>query len=140
MNKFLDYVAGFAFNEDMTKVIMVKKEKPNWQKGKINAVGGKVNGHEFYPTAMSREFLEETGIETTFEEWNDVIAIKGKDFKVVFYMTKLDDERFHSAQSMEEEEILILNVMDVKLYDRIDNIDMLLDMCYYKERTGFVFE
>jgi 8-oxo-dGTP diphosphatase len=47
--------------------------KPDWQAGKLNGVGGKIEPGETSKTAMAREFHEETGVLTLPLEW-DVFA------------------------------------------------------------------
>lgn len=44
------------------RIIFVKKDRPEWQKGRINLVGGKVEESETFPEAVIREVREETGI------------------------------------------------------------------------------
>jgi len=74
------YVAGFAFNGD--RVLLIEKTKPEWQAGKLNGIGGKVEkyDHDEY-AAQCREFWEETGISTNALNW-----------------TKFDVERFDHAE------------------------------------------
>lgn len=36
------YVCGFLMSYDMDKVVLIKKNRPDWQKGKWNGVGGKI--------------------------------------------------------------------------------------------------
>lgn len=67
MVKSNQYVLGFAFNPQLTEVVLIEKNKPDWQKGFLNGVGGKVEEGETDFEAMVREFEEETGIRT--EEW-----------------------------------------------------------------------
>ena len=40
---------------------VIKKERPVWQAGLLNAIGGHVEKGEYPVEAMQREFLEETG-------------------------------------------------------------------------------
>ena len=61
-NNTIYYVVGFLFNPDMTEVVLIKKNRPDWQKGLLNGVGGKIESGEDPITAMIREFKEETGI------------------------------------------------------------------------------
>lgn len=56
------YVVGFCFNPSMTHVALIEKLKPEWQKGKLNGVGGKVEDGETAGHAMVREFYEEAGV------------------------------------------------------------------------------
>ena len=57
----VEYVLGFMFNEAESKVLLVWKNRPAWQAGKLNGVGGKIEAGETPVQAMNREFAEETG-------------------------------------------------------------------------------
>lgn len=56
------YVVGFLFSEDRQWVALIRKTKPEWQAGKLNGIGGKIEWGESHFTAMGREFKEETGL------------------------------------------------------------------------------
>lgn len=56
-------VAGFLFNQWTNTVLLIEKQKPDWQAGRLNAVGGKIESGESARAAMKREFYEETGID-----------------------------------------------------------------------------
>ncbi len=64
------YVLGFAFTPSRKGVILIKKLRPNWQAGKLNGPGGKIEAGETPEQAMIREFKEETGIQTLLGQWN----------------------------------------------------------------------
>lgn len=70
------YVVGFAFWRDSVLLIH-KKKGPSYVVGKLNGVGGKIEKDETVKTAMSREFMEETGVETWPSAWNSVAVMKG---------------------------------------------------------------
>ena len=61
------YVVGFYFT-DTKKVVLITKMKPEWQKGKLNGVGGHIEEGELPAQAMAREFMEETGYDS-FIDW-----------------------------------------------------------------------
>jgi 8-oxo-dGTP pyrophosphatase MutT (NUDIX family) len=72
----MDYVLGFAFTVDGS-VALIRKAKPEWQAGKLNGIGGKIE--EFDPSpvhAMTREFMEETGVFLEPHLWREVGAVK----------------------------------------------------------------
>lgn len=103
------YVLGLAFTN--TGVLMVKKNRPKWQEGLLNFVGGKVEDEEYSLFAMIREFKEETGIETKEEDWKFFGGMQrkfpsenGDDFSVSLFYTEPDD-KFLNFQTMEDEEI-----------------------------------
>ena len=60
----MTYVAGFTFSENDTDVLLIEKQNPAWQRGFLNAVGGKIEPGEQPLEAMTREFKEETGVRT----------------------------------------------------------------------------
>ena len=103
------YVLGLAFTN--TGVLMVKKNRPKWQEGLLNFVGGKVEDEETCLFAMIREFKEETGIETEEKNWKyfgfmqrEYPSENGDDFAVSLYYTEPND-KFLNFQTMEDEEI-----------------------------------
>jgi 8-oxo-dGTP pyrophosphatase MutT (NUDIX family) len=63
------YVLGFAFTQDLRLVVLIEKARPEFMRGLLNGVGGAVEPGEDPRKAMVREFLEETGLPTTDEEW-----------------------------------------------------------------------
>lgn len=61
------YVVGFLIDTQLN-VVLIRKNKPQWQAGKLNGVGGKIEENESAYDAMVREFSEEAGI--IFTSWN----------------------------------------------------------------------
>lgn len=85
----MDFVVGYMRESLSNRVIMVRKTKPAFQAGLLNGVGGKVDhwvdgfpGRRETPLeAMVREFREETGIETTPDEWRLIMYMQDtRDF------------------------------------------------------------
>lgn len=81
------YVVGFMFTEDLKNVVLIKKNRPEWQKGKLNGVGGHARDGETFEAAMVREFLEETGVKTNIPQWSFKLLIK--NFKVGYELAVL---------------------------------------------------
>ena len=36
------YVTGFLFNDELDRVVLIHKNRPKWQSGMYNGVGGKI--------------------------------------------------------------------------------------------------
>jgi len=68
------YVAGFLHSAEF--VLLVRKNQPEWQAGKLNGVGGKMEMHELALDAMRREFHEETGHEAEID-WSLYCVVRG---------------------------------------------------------------
>jgi 8-oxo-dGTP diphosphatase len=83
------YVAGFLFRRNREEVALVRKEKPEWQKGRLNGIGGKVEPGETEYAAMVREFREETGAE--IKDWTPVAVLDCGDAVVHFFRSDSGD-------------------------------------------------
>lgn len=68
------YVVGFLFADD--EVLLIKKNHPSWQFGKLNGLGGHIEENESPLDAMIREFEEESG-GARIEHWNMFLLLKG---------------------------------------------------------------
>lgn len=77
----MKYVVGFLFSSDLDRVVLIRKSKPTWQKGRLNGVGGKIEEGESANDAMSREFYEETGLFTSPGLWGHYATMKGDPLK-----------------------------------------------------------
>lgn len=85
----IEYVDGFYFSHDLKFVLLIRKAKPEWQRGKLNGIGGKIDyidGRLESPNlAMIREFYEETGISTTITDWTKFCVLSCKSSRIYFY-------------------------------------------------------
>ena len=80
----VEYVVGFAFSPDYSEVLLIQKNRPTWQAGKLNGVGGHIEKNETPTDAMKREFKEETNLQID-EEWYSVAELRGEEFVVYFF-------------------------------------------------------
>ena len=64
------YTVGFIFSSvNLNHVLLVHKQKPEWQKGRVNGVGGKVESGESPEECISRETKEETCLAIPPKDW-----------------------------------------------------------------------
>jgi 8-oxo-dGTP pyrophosphatase MutT (NUDIX family) len=54
------YVLGFVFDRNYNNVLLVEKARPEWQAGKLNGLGGRVEVGESPSAVMVRKLREET--------------------------------------------------------------------------------
>ena len=104
----MKYVAGFCFDTECDNVALVLKNRPKWQKGKWNAIGGKIEENETPAKAMSREFLEETGVLIPEEDWVCKVILQGNaynDFEVFFFSVKT--QKVFDVETTTDEEIKV---------------------------------
>jgi 8-oxo-dGTP diphosphatase len=89
MSKVTHYVCGLLFSESRDCVVLIRKNRPAWQAGKLNGVGGKVEPGENPRQAIEREFREEAGV--SISTWSYFARLSGVDFQVWFYTASSDD-------------------------------------------------
>ncbi len=58
------FCVGFLFNPDMSQVVLIRKNRPEWQAGRLNGVGGRLEDGETPLRGMQRKFKEETAWST----------------------------------------------------------------------------
>ena len=73
------YVCSFAFSPDRTRVLLIRKNRPAWQAGKLNGGGGKIEPGETPQAAARREFEEETGLALPANAIAHVLTLAGPD-------------------------------------------------------------
>lgn len=113
-SKFSFYVVGFIMDPGYDKtVVLIKKNRPNWQKGKLNGIGGKFERDETPINAMIREGREEAGVVCQRKEFCHLTD--DKTYKVYFFVS-LDPTAVENAKTMTEEEII-----KCEYYDLPDN-------------------
>lgn len=118
------YVLGFLFSEDKKKVVLIRKNKPEWQKGHLNGVGGKIELLDESPLyAMIREFKEEAGIE--IKNWEEFCKLTGNGFEVYCFKA-FGDITF--VRSMEEEQIEVIFVKELQEYLYLPNLKWLIPL------------
>lgn len=75
------YVLGFVFNRKQDKVLLIRKEKPEWQAGFWNGIGGKIEPIDKSPLeAMQRESDEETGMRLNWKHCITFVCSGGTVF------------------------------------------------------------
>lgn len=120
-------VVGFLFNEKRDRVVLIRKEKPAWQEGRLNGVGGKLEVGETPLAAMIREFTEETGVEAVY--WMPAVYMgDGRTWEVTFYYAA-NQEAFTAARTMEDEKVVKVHVADLWSCNTIPNIRWLIPFC-----------
>lgn len=83
------YVVGFAFFGK--QVLLIEKNRPEWQKGLLNGVGGKIEDGEIPSEAMKREFEEETGAILS-DSWQHAITLIDRKTGHIVYIFRIFEE------------------------------------------------
>jgi 8-oxo-dGTP diphosphatase len=85
MGKIYRAVIGFLFDGN-GNVLMIKKNHPEWQRGRLNGIGGKIERGETPLQAMVREFREEAGAMVT--SWREFAVMSGDSYKLNLFTAR----------------------------------------------------
>src|SRR5690606_7863558 len=99
-------------------VCLIRKQKPDWQKGLLNGVGGKIEDSDgstaitrwdvIQQRAMAREFFEETGVSVMPADWHRFHTMKFANGAVVHCFTAwlqiYDDPKTTETEQIEMHE------------------------------------
>ena len=132
----INYVLGFAFNKDKNRVALIRKNRPEWQAGLLNGIGGKIEETDkSYVKAMIREFKEETGYSTDINDWQNYFILGNPDWQVnVFRMFNCDLDKLRSKTD-EKIEIVYIDILHSK--PRISNLDWLIPLALDNKNSSF---
>lgn len=122
------YVVGFLFDDSANAVLLIEKQGPEWQKGKLNGIGGKIENHESPREAMVREFEEETGVKVT--QWQHFASLgdsQNNRFRVYFYFA-FSNKAVSEAISKTDEKIIIADLDRLRFLNTIPNLKWLIPM------------
>lgn len=129
------YVLGFAFNHDKTKILLIKKNRPQVQAGYFNGIGGKIEIYDLTPLhSMVREFVEETGIQTTIDQWHEYATLESSHFHVTVFWSILDN--ISSYQSITDEivyEVSLNSLFENQFQGCLSNLGWLITMALEKD-------
>jgi len=89
------YTIGALFTPDFRRVLLIQKQRPDWQKGKLNLPGGHIEPDEDGPLCVAREFEEEAGIWIIPEEWRSIGKIVNEGHYTVDILTTIYHENVH---------------------------------------------
>jgi 8-oxo-dGTP diphosphatase len=98
-----NYVVGFLFNDWKQTVVLIEKQKPDWQKGRLNGVGGKIEPGETPFEAMTREFEEETGVRV--EGWNKFAVLRCGPGATVHFFWAVNGNASAECRSVTDENV-----------------------------------
>ena len=141
----MNYVVGFAFAEyprtpGVFYVALIRKTKPDWQKGKLNGIGGKIGCEmnfdvktfeETEHVAMVREFKAETGTETNAESWIYFADMKIPGGKVAMFTGQMEWDKFLALKTTSEEVVNLLRVDRVGEYEPLPNLAWIVPMAKF---------
>lgn len=129
-----EYVAGFLFSADRSVVALVCKNRPGWQAGKWNAIGGKIEPTDDCPLhAMRREFCEETGVSVI--GWQSFAELGGDGWRLHMYRAFAPMSVVRRVATVTDEVVAVWPLSELPS-PMIDNVPWLMRMALSMDASG----
>jgi 8-oxo-dGTP diphosphatase len=123
----MNYVLGFGFY--IHEVLLIKKNKPDWQKDRLNGLGGKIEDSDANTvTAMAREFYEEAGVYISPDQWEFVCRLTGIGWDVDVFQCSLEAQHRLQVHQTTDEELVWADIRKLPA-NVIPNLRWLIPMC-----------
>lgn len=121
------YTLGFAF-DDLGRVALIHKLRPQCQAGKYNGIGGKLESGESPRHGISREFHEETGILIGSPLWQRRGTMSGQAGFTVYVFT-VQSPLVRDVRTTSDEEVILKLPLQLNRGDCLDNVLALIELC-----------
>lgn len=97
----LTYVLALLFTPDRAELVLVRKTRPPWQAGRVNALGGKLLAGESPVAAARREVVEEAGVD--IDGWEEFLVWEDPVYRM--HVVRAFDDAARRARTAEDQEV-----------------------------------
>jgi len=114
-----------------SEVILIEKNRPEWQKGCYNLVGGHIKTYENPDDAAAREFGEETNLYFENHQFELVGSMNFGDVSVYTYTIRVDGKYVkNNMKSMTDEKVVSMLIHEVLVHPKIiNNLRYIIPKC-----------
>jgi 8-oxo-dGTP diphosphatase len=91
---------------DERQLVLMRRTRPAWQAGRVNALGGGIIDGETPASAARREVREECGVDVA--EWMEVLVWEDAEYRM--HVMRAVSERAGEARTMEDQEVFLADV------------------------------
>lgn len=126
------YVLGFAFDSTRQHVLLIEKNRPEWQAGRLNGVGGKIEPEDRNSPreAMAREFFEETGLNPPIDVWQIFAVMESPVWHIAcFVITGVALELGRAPKGQEQPQIIDVDAVRAGVHPQpLSNLPWLISL------------
>ncbi|MEO7039604.1 MAG: NUDIX domain-containing protein [Gemmatimonadaceae bacterium] len=117
------FVLALLLTEDGGRVVLMRRTRPAWQAGRVNALGGSIMEGESAVSAARREVREECGVDVV--EWRELVTWDDAEYRMVVLSSM--SARAAEARTLEDQEVFLADVRALP-ENVIDNLRWLVPL------------
>ncbi len=117
------YVLALLFTPERDRVVLMRKTRPAWQAGRVNALGGKLHPGETPREAARREVREEAGVDVV--AWEEFLVWDDPVYRM--HALRAFDPAARHARTAEDQEVFLADVAALPA-NLIDNLRWLVPL------------
>lgn len=102
------YVLALLFTPDRASVVLMRRTRPAWQAGRVNALGGKRVEGETPRSAARREVREECGVDVPEDAWEEFLVWDDAAYRMHALRAVHPDAL--AARTLEDQEVFLAPV------------------------------
>lgn len=118
-----EFVLALLFTDDGRRVVLMRRTRPAWQAGRVNALGGGIMERESAMSAARREVREECGVDVA--EWSKLLEWDDAEYRM--HVLSALSARAAEARTLEDQEIFLADVRALP-ENVIDNLRWLIPL------------
>jgi 8-oxo-dGTP diphosphatase len=99
----LVYVLALLFDAAGDRVVLMRRTRPAWQAGRVNALGGKLAAAESPADAARREVREEAGVDVA--TWEEFLVWEDPVYRM--HAVRAFDDAALAARTMEDQPVFL---------------------------------
>lgn len=109
------YVVSYIFDENNTKVLLIKKKRPTFLVGKMTGIGGHVeNFDETHYHAIQREINEESNLNIPIDKIHLIDSICAEEYTLDVFAIIAEEKEISNFKNNIDEEQNWFNIEDIK--------------------------
>lgn len=126
-----EYVVGFL--HDDYNVVLIEKNRPVWQAGFFNGVGGHIEEYDKLPhNAMVREFEEETGV--LVPKWDHFLTLEGTRARVYCFAANDNGGFIDRVETKTDEKVVVLPMRYLPGYATVPNLKWIIPLMRQRDK------
>lgn len=135
----IKYVNTFIFSDRVDIVLLIEKQRPAHQRGRLNGIGGKIEAGEAPESAAAREIREECGLAVPPEKLIQFLLMETAHSIIFFFAAFIEHEQVILATTTTDERVMITpcsHVQTVPLTAIMPNLRWQIPMALISREHG----